>query len=75
MAEYTGLNFLEVWGLNYTLFLTLRRDAFIWWCSKSEKGEKYLDNAWRMEQTEPDRKALRAKFGRKEGGDNGGKHN
>ena len=34
--------------------------------SRTEEGQKYLDNAWRMEQTEPDRKRLRAKLGRKE---------
>jgi hypothetical protein len=66
VSEYTGLNFFEVWGMDYLTYLTLRRDAFIWWLSRSEKGNEYLDNAWRMEQTEPDRGALRRKFGRKE---------
>ena len=70
VSEYTGLNFHEVWALDYVLYLTLRRDAFISWLSQSEKGQEYLDNAWRMEQTEPDRTALRKKFG-KEGGTNG----
>lgn len=70
VSEYTGLTFLEVLRLNYIKYLTWRRDAFIWWLSRSEKGTEYLDNAWRMEQTEPDRKALRKKFG-KEGGKNG----
>jgi hypothetical protein len=66
VSEYTGLNFNEVWALNYVLYLTLRRDAFISWLSRSEAGTEYLDNAWRMEQTEPDREALRAAFGKKE---------
>jgi hypothetical protein len=66
VSEYTGLNFFEVWQMDYILYLTLRRDAFISWLSKSEAGQEYLDNAWRMEQTEPDREALRAQFGRKE---------
>lgn len=70
VSEYTGLNFYEVWAMDYILYLTLRRDAFIAWLSQSEKGQEYLDNAWRMEQTEPDRKALRKKFG-KEGKTNG----
>jgi hypothetical protein len=56
--------------MDYLMFLTLRRDAFISWLSESEGGREYLDNAWRMEQTEPDRAALRKKFG-KEGGMNG----
>ena len=62
VAEYTGLNFHEVRKLNYIVFLTWRRDAFIHKMSQSEKGQEYLDNAWRMEQTEPDRKALKKRF-------------
>ena len=71
VSEYTGLNFYEVWAMNYIVYLTLRRDAFISWLSSSGPGIEYLDNAWRMEQTEPDRKALREKFGRKETRSNG----
>ena len=71
VSEYTGLNFHEVWAMDYVVYLTLRRDAFISWLSSSEAGTEYLDNAWRMEQTEPDRKALRDKFGRKEARENG----
>ena len=66
VAEYTGLDFFKVWAMDYVLYLTLRRDAFIAWLSQTERGNEYLDNAWRMEQTEPDRKALRKKL-RKEG--------
>ena len=64
VSEYTGLNFFEVWAMDYLVYLTLRRDAFISWLSRTETGTEYLDNAWRMEQTEPDRKALREKFGK-----------
>jgi hypothetical protein len=32
--------------------------------SQTEKGEEYLDNAWRIEQTKPDREKLREKFGK-----------
>lgn len=64
VSEYTGLNFHEVWAMNYVVYLTLRRDAFISWLSKSEAGTEYLDNAWRMEQTKPDRPSLRKKFGK-----------
>lgn len=66
MSEYTGLNFFEVAQLDYLQYLIWRRDAYIHWLSRSEAGQKYLDNAWRMEQTAPDRKALRKKL-RKEG--------
>lgn len=71
VAEYTGLNFHEVQRLNYIEYLTYRRDAFIHWLNGSEKGQEYLRNAWRMEQTEPDRAKLRQKFGGKEAQNNG----
>lgn len=66
MAEYTGLNFFQVAELDYLQYLVWRRDAFIHRMSQTEAGQEYLDNAWRMEQTEPDRAALRKKL-RKEG--------
>ena len=55
---------LQVEELDYLDYLIYRRDAFIWRMSQSEKGEEYLNNAWRLEQTEPDRKSLREKFGK-----------
>ena len=45
-------------------YLVLRRDAFIHTMSQTEKGEEYLNNAWRLEQTKPDRDSLRKKFGK-----------
>lgn len=64
VAEYTGLNFHEVRALDYVQYLIWRRDAFIHRLNKSESGREYLDNAWRMEQTKPDREALRKKLGK-----------
>lgn len=55
---------LEVEELDYLDYLIYRRDAFIWRMSQSEKGQEYLDNAWRLEQTRPDRDSLRKKFGK-----------
>lgn len=66
MSEYTGLNFIEVSELPYLQYLVWLRDAFIHRLSSTEAGQEYLDNAWRMEQTAPDRAALRKKL-RKEG--------
>jgi len=66
VADYTGLNFHEVRQLEYIQYLTWRRDAFIHKMSMSEKGEEYLDNAWMMEQTKPDRAALRKRFGKED---------
>jgi hypothetical protein len=64
VAAYTGLNFQQIKGLNYIEYLQYRRDAFINWLNKSEVGQEYLRNAWRMEQTTPDRAKLRQKFGK-----------
>lgn len=64
MAEYTGLNFFEVGQLDYLQYLVWRRDAYIHMLSRTEAGQEYLDNCWRMEQTEPDRAALRKKYGK-----------
>lgn len=71
VAEYTGLTLIEVRQLEYVQYLTWRRDAFIHMLSRTEKGQEYLDNAWRMEQTVPDRPGLRKKLGGKEVTSNG----
>jgi hypothetical protein len=71
VADYTGLNFHEVRQLEYIQFLTWRRDAFIHMMSQSDEGVEYLDNAWRMEQTKPDRAALRKKLRKEEPAKNG----
>jgi hypothetical protein len=50
--------------LDYIDYLQYRRDAFIYRMSQTEKGQEYLDNAYRLEQTKPDRKRLREKYGK-----------
>lgn len=55
---------LEVEELDYIDYLIYRRDAFIWRMSQSKEGTEYLDKAYRLEQTEPDRESLREKFGK-----------
>jgi hypothetical protein len=66
VADYTGLTFFEVSQLNYVQYLIWRRDAYIHMLSRTEDGQKYLDDCWRMEQTKADRAALRRKL-RREG--------
>ena len=68
MSEFTGLNFFEVSQLDYLQYLVWRRDAYIYMLTRTEAGQEYLDNAWRMEQTEPDRSALRKKYGKEAAG-------
>ena len=64
VSQYTGLNMLDVEELDYIDYLMYRRDAFIHRMSQTEKGQEYLNNAWRLEQTTPDRESLRQKFGK-----------
>lgn len=64
MARYVGISILEVEELDYIDYLQYRRDAFIYNLSQTEKGQEYLDNAYRLEQTKPDRKRLREKYGK-----------
>jgi len=45
----------------------LLRDAVIYNHMQTEEGREYLDNCFRMGQTEPDRQAIRKKMARKEG--------
>ena len=66
MSEYTGLNFHQVRQLEYVKYLTWLRDAYIYSLNQTEAGREYLDNAYRMEQTAPDRSALRKKLKREE---------
>lgn len=66
MSQYTRLNVIEVGQLNYVDFLKYKRDAFITRCRTTEAGREYLANAWRLEQTAPDRAKLRKKL--KKGG-------
>lgn len=62
VSEYTGLNFHQIGELEYIQYLIWRRDAYISYLEKTEAGQQYLDDAWRMEQTEPDRQALRKRL-------------
>lgn len=63
MIDYAGLSLFEVLELDYFDFLALLRDAMIFNNMQTPEGQEYLENCWRMEQTEPDRKKLRARFG------------
>jgi hypothetical protein len=63
VSRYTGLNILDVEELDYLDYMRYRRDAFIYFLSQTESGSEYLDNAYRLQQTKPDKKSLRQQFG------------
>lgn len=65
------MNFFQIEELPVDTYFLLIRDAFIHKQKQTEAGREYLENCWRLEQTEPDRKALRERFG-KEGAGGGG---
>lgn len=62
VSEYTGLDFERIYALDYIKYLAWRRDAYIYALERTEDGQAYLDDAWRLEQTEPDRAALRRRL-------------
>ena len=66
VADYLRISVLEVDELDYIYYLQIRRDAFITKLNASEAGREYLDEAWRLSQTKPDRKASRVLFGRRD---------
>jgi hypothetical protein len=54
---------IEVENLDIIEYLSYRRDAFIYKLSQTKDGREYLNNAYRLDQTTPDRKSLRDQFG------------
>ena len=66
MAQYANMSLPDVCDLLLDDYLLLLRDAFIARKLQSEDGREYLDNAWRLEQTEPDVDGLRSTIGRRE---------
>lgn len=70
MADYAGISVFDVVQLDVFVYWTLLHDAVVYMYSKTEEGEEYLRNAWRLEQVEPDVGKLREKYGKKnESGD------
>lgn len=68
VRDYTGLSFVEIEELDYIDYLLYQRDAFIYKMQQTESGREYLENAWRLQQTEPEKDRLRERYG-KEGQD------
>lgn len=66
MAQYANMSLPDVCDLLLDDYMLLLRDAFIARKLQSADGREYLDNAWRLEQTEPDVDGLRSTFWRNE---------
>ncbi|WP_238442475.1 hypothetical protein [Desulfofalx alkaliphila] len=65
MSDYARISFLDLEDIRVDDFRALLRDAFIYRLEQSESGREYLEKCWILEQTTPDRKRLREKFGQK----------
>ncbi len=53
-ADYANMSIYEIDDMPITDYRLLVRDAFISKLSQTEKGRKYLNNAYRLTQTEAD---------------------
>ena len=63
MADYARMPLPEVGTLGYVEYRVLMRDAFISKLNATESGREYLNKAWLLSRTEPDREKSRAVFG------------
>lgn len=71
VMDYCHINIYEVQEMEIDIYLFFLREAMIFENSQTEEGRKYLEDCFRIEQTKPDRKRLREKFGKKGGKSSG----
>lgn len=64
VSEYTGLSFNEVVELDCYTFKVLVKDSFIEMMSRTKEGREYLEDAYYITLTAPDKKSLRKHFGK-----------
>ena len=62
VIDYLNINIFDVQEMPIDLYLYFMREAYIYELSKTKEGKEYLENCWRMEQTEPDRVKMREKM-------------
>lgn len=66
VSEYAGIPLPAVYDLDVITFWALLRDSVICNRAQTETGRKWLRNAWRIIQTEPETEKLKAKYGERE---------
>ena len=59
VSDYSGYDFETCLDLGMDSFRLLFRDAFIYKLKQSEAGREYLEGAWLLTQTKPNKKLLR----------------
>ena len=62
VSKYCNISILDVEELDLVEYLFYFREAVIYNCMQTEDGREYLKNAFRLEQTEPERDKLRNKY-------------
>jgi len=62
IAEYLQITMFDVENLDMIEYYFYLREAFIYNCMQTEEGREYLENAYRLEKTSPDRDELRNNF-------------
>lgn len=56
------MSFSEIGQMPIDVYFEILKDAYIYSLKQTQEGRDYLSDCWRMEQTEPDRQALRNRF-------------
>lgn len=64
VSNYTGLDFNEVLLLDCYTYKLLIKDAFVSKMAETEEGREYLEQAYCLTQTAPDKAKLRKYFKR-----------
>ena len=64
IADYLKINVFDVNELNIIDYWFFLRESVIYSLSQTAEGIDYLNNAYRLTETEPDREALREKYGK-----------
>ncbi len=62
IAKYCGISIFDVEELDLVEYLFYYREAVIYNCMQTEEGIEYLQNSYRLQQTDPDREKLREKY-------------
>lgn len=62
MAGYANIPLPDVYELDIVTFWALLHDVVVYNHSKTKEGRKWLQNAWRLTQTEPDDAAITRKI-------------
>lgn len=64
MAEYCNIPLFQVYEMDVFTFWTVLHDVIVYNRSQTKEGRKWLRNAWRIRQTEPETEKLHRKAGK-----------